>query len=108
MPHSTFIRDLNERQKLWRLSEPSTYDDYSVRDDSNDPLKRPFNHVVTSICSPDMIAMQGCPECYIFPADADGKILNWAELPGSQKQTTSHTLVLTDMGFPPVNSDLTP
>jgi len=108
MAHSTFIRDLGERQKLWRLSEPSTYNDYSVRDASDNPIKRPFDHVVTSVCAQFMTDLQGCPECYIFPADADGNILNWAELPGSQKQTTSHTLVLTDMGFPPVNSDPVP
>lgn len=104
MPSSIFIRDLTDRQKLWRLSEPSHYLGDSPDGDWDNRPQIPFTYVVTSICDPYMAALQGCPECYIFPADADGNILNWLELPGSQKETTDHHLVLTDMGFPPTTS----
>lgn len=32
-----------------------------------------------------LLAIQGCGETYLFPADEDGKINNWGELPGSRK-----------------------
>lgn len=93
--YSTFIRDINERQKLWRLSDTLTCHDYKIDKDL------PYNHVVTSVALPLVRQSQGRDECYIFPADADGKIL-WVELPGSQKQPTDHVLVITEMGYPPM------
>jgi hypothetical protein len=38
-------------------------------------------------------------ETYIFPADIDGKVTDWGELPGSQKGTLSHQKVLNDAGY---------
>lgn len=96
MPHATFIRDLNDRQKLWALSEPYTYPhDHDTISLTN------ITHVVTSIALPLVRQIQGCDECYIFASDPEGNVTNWLELPGSQKMTTDHALVLTDMGYPP-------
>ena len=94
--HSTFVRDLNDRQKLWALSEPYTYPG-----DHNFTTLTNITHVVTSISLPHMRQAQGCDECYIFAADLGGDVIDWLELPGSQKMTTDHALVLTAMGYPP-------
>lgn len=38
-------------------------------------------------------------ETYLFGADADGTIVSWSELEGSQKGTIDIVKVLTDAGF---------
>jgi hypothetical protein len=38
-------------------------------------------------------------ETYIFAADKDGKVTDWIELPGSLKDTTSHTEALAAAGY---------
>lgn len=41
----------------------------------------------------------GAPETYLFPSNAEGEVVAWGELPGSQKGTLSHDQVLTDAGY---------
>ena len=38
-------------------------------------------------------------ETYLFAADADGTVISWSELEGSQKGTVDIVQVLTDAGF---------
>ncbi|GGH93961.1 hypothetical protein ACFFGR_09525 [Arthrobacter liuii] len=38
-------------------------------------------------------------ETYIFPADEDGEIADWGELPGSTKGTLDHTEALRSAGY---------
>lgn len=38
-------------------------------------------------------------ETYIFPADEDGEVIDWSELPGSQKGTLDHADALRDAGY---------
>ena len=38
-------------------------------------------------------------ETYIFPADKDGEITDWGELPGSIKGTTDHEEALQEAGY---------
>jgi hypothetical protein len=61
-------------QKLWRLDTPYEYE----------PGEK-TEHVVTSTAS-----VFGRPETYIFPADADGHVTDWGELPGSYKGDLDH------------------
>jgi hypothetical protein len=38
-------------------------------------------------------------ETFIFPADKDGEISSWSELPGSTKGTSSHEVALRNAGY---------
>lgn len=38
-------------------------------------------------------------ETYLFPAVESGEVADWLELEGSQKHTTSHLKVFTDIGY---------
>ncbi|MHA2428329.1 MAG: hypothetical protein ACXADB_09925 [Candidatus Hermodarchaeia archaeon] len=47
-----------------------------------------------------IVAMDhGGPECFIFPADPSGNILNYGELPGSQRGTLDHAVVIAAAGW---------
>jgi hypothetical protein len=77
------IKVLNDRQAVYELSKPlNGWDDVS------------YSHIVVSTA-----IVFGRIETYIFPSDAEGNILNWLELPGSQKNTDSHAKVLRDAGY---------
>lgn len=39
------------------------------------------------------------PETYIFPADEEGKIVDWGELEGSYKGGPSHERALRNAGY---------
>jgi hypothetical protein len=41
----------------------------------------------------------GRPETYIFPATRDGKVIDWLEMDGSQKDVYSHNTVLWNAGY---------
>jgi hypothetical protein len=41
----------------------------------------------------------GRAETYIFPADKDGNVLSWGELPGSYRGGTDHDKALAGLGF---------
>lgn len=58
------------------------------------------NNKTTSyvICSTVNAMFTGI-ETYIFPANKSGEVLNWCELDGSQRGTTSHETVLEDAGY---------
>ena len=71
MRNYEFIRDLDKvrgTQKLWR------FDDY---------------YAVTSA-----IDNEFGQETYVFEADEHGEIINWTELPGSEKGTQDHDAVI--------------
>ncbi|QOI66975.1 hypothetical protein SEA_GARDENSTATE_63 [Microbacterium phage GardenState] len=51
-------------------------------------------HVVVS----GVFAYSG-PETYIFPADEEGNVLDWMELPGSFQGDIDHERALRDAGF---------
>ncbi len=39
------------------------------------------------------------PETYIFPANSDGSVTDWGELPGSTRGTLSHVEALHGAGY---------
>jgi hypothetical protein len=53
------------------------------------------DHIVVSAA----IVQYSGPETYIFAADAEGKILDWTELPGSFKGSLNHARALREAGF---------
>jgi len=54
-----------------------------------------FSHVVVSAT----IAMYSGAKTYIFGANADGRVIDWGELPGSYRGGLSHTDALEGAGY---------
>ena len=50
------------------------------------------------VVSASIVPFSG-PETYIFPADSAGRITDYGELEGSQRNCMSHTTVLEDIGY---------
>lgn len=48
-----------------------------------------------------VVAMFSGPETYIFPADAEGYVTNWAELPGSFQGALDIWQALRNAGYEP-------
>lgn len=69
---------------LYELSDKVKYDD-----------DKETRYVICSTAN----AMFSDIETYIFPADKDGKILDWVELDGSERGTSSHKTVLKNAGY---------
>lgn len=55
------------------------------------------------IVSTSNVPMSGW-ETFIFPADKHARVLDWLELPGSQRYTRSHQEVLLNAGYLIVDS----
>ena len=84
------IREFNEHTErvLWKLSEPVERVMYSfpLARQRNEPTR--VEYVVTSQ------AFEYSTENYAFPADENGKIIDWGELPGSQRGIPGHQTVI--------------
>lgn len=81
---ATLVKDLppsptGAAQKLYKLSEP-----YEVKD-WNGEVERTIEYLVVSA-----VSVLGTPETYIFPADENGEVVDWGELPGSFKGGFDH------------------
>ena len=78
-------------QKLYEMDPPlkDFVYDWSEEDDVSS-----YQHVVVSA-----VTVYGEPETYIFPANSEGEITGWGELPGSKKGTLSHEKVIMDLGY---------
>lgn len=75
--------------RVYRLDPP-----YETRDwDDNPTGSTEFVWVSATI------AMFSGPETYIFASDADGKVSNWGELPGSFQGGLDHEAALRGMGY---------
>jgi hypothetical protein len=75
---------------LYRCDPPMS-DDYGY-DDEHKPTT--YEYVIASTAN-----VLGETETYLFGANADGSITNWAELPGSAKHTRSHAEVFGNRGY---------
>lgn len=69
--------------RLYELSEP--HEGYGERADT---------HVVVSA-----VVTYGGAETYIFPANADGEVTSWGEIPGSFKGALDHERALREAGY---------
>jgi hypothetical protein len=91
---ATFVREIispaGAAQRLYRLSEPITWGG-----DYEGGAKGTADHLIVSAT----VAMFSGPETYIFPANEDGTVLDWGELPGSLRGTLSHDEVLSAAGY---------
>lgn len=76
-------------QILWEVAPAIAYTtgpDYDV--------KQLTSYVVTSAT---VVFFSG-PETYIFPADKDGEVLGWMELPGSFRGAFDHERAIANVG----------
>lgn len=89
------IRDLDGftgRATLYRVS------DY-VEVEGTDEV---FQYIVVSAT----VVPSSGPETYIFPADENGKITDWGELPGSYRGGLDHAQALMNGGFEIIDPQL--
>ena len=87
-----FVKDLSGftgHASLYRMVPPLK--GYSRDDDDEAPA---HEYVVASA-----VANGWVHETYLLPADADGKVTDWGELPGSVKGTTDHHDALSGAGY---------
>ena len=71
---------------LYRIFPEVAYDDYGV--------KHTTNYVIVSAVHDHLIN-----ETCIFPADESGSVIDWGELDGSLRGTTSHRKALEGAGY---------
>jgi len=90
MPTATLIRELNDRQWLFRLDPPA-----KVCRDNDETTE----YVISSRCLPEWHTFQGSREVYLFPSNKDGKFVSWLEMPGSQKHCEDIEKPLRDLGY---------
>ena len=82
--------------RLYRLSEP--HKDYPSWDSNGEEEGKAHDFVIVSAVVALQIEGPG-PETYIFPADENGEIVSWGEMPGSLKGTLSHAEALENAGY---------
>lgn len=90
MKTATFIRDVKGgtgTQRLYKVNPPVEY--------GYGDTKSVTEYVVTSATK----AMFSGPETYIFPADADGTIVDWSEMDGSFRGDLCHETALSNAGY---------
>ena len=73
------IKDINSRQILWKAEPPLEGNEYIITSASN-------------------VMFTGA-ETYIFPADKDGNITDWCELPGSYRGELNHKRCFSNIGY---------
>jgi len=78
------VRDLSERQALYRLSKPMA------------GYTRSYTYVVVSIGNTTAWTPL---DAYIFGSNKAGKIVDWTQLPASMRDTSSHAEVLKNAGY---------
>ena len=92
--HSTFVRSINERQALYRVSSPVRFYDSKSGSESE------ATFVVASKPMNCAGFLGGNPaEILVFPASESGEVLSYGEIGGSYNEE-SHESALADMGFP--------
>ena len=75
----TKIKDVNNRQVLWKAEPPLDGHEYIVTSQSN-------------------VMFTGA-ETYIFPADKDGKIIDYGGLRGSYRGELNHKKCFASIGY---------
>jgi len=87
---ATFVATFGEPQfrgkaKLYKLTPGISYPDCGAR----------YNHVIVSAAD---VPFDG-PETFIFPANEDGSVICWRELPGSFRGKLNHEWALRRAGY---------
>jgi hypothetical protein len=89
-----YLRDVNPdargHQKLYHVEPPTEFGSF----DPESPRRTTSFVVVSKACTP----YSGW-ETYIFPANAEGMVVDWGELPGSWSGHHSHEATLQNAGY---------
>jgi hypothetical protein len=83
----TLTEEFGGNAALYRVDPPLPV--YSIEDENET-----YEYVIVSAVNNGY-----AHETYIFPAREDGTLVSWGEMPGSQRDTTSHDEVLSDLGY---------
>lgn len=89
--------DPEREAALYRVTPPVTYEDR----DTDEVMYADY----VMISAIDRYGLNGglsIVETYLFPADEQGRVLDWAELPGSQSGIADIDRVAQDLGWEPV------
>jgi len=103
--HSTFVRSINERQALYRVSSPVRFYDSESDSESEATFvvaSKSMNWTGDRTARGSFGAgfLGGNPaEILVFPASESGEVLSYGEIGGSYNEE-SHESALADMGFP--------
>lgn len=79
--------------RLYKLSEPVEYTTLNYESRKYETLDT--SHVIVSAVN----ALYTGPETYIFPANENGKLIDWMELPGSFRGDQDHHRALAGLGY---------
>lgn len=93
---ATFVKRLNGfvgHALLFKVEPPTEYEKWLYEQGSKTDTRH-TEYVMVSAAAP-----MGQPETYIFPADAEGEVLDWGELPGSFKGGLDHEQALRNAGY---------
>lgn len=95
MKTATFVRDVSDNfngtAHLFKVNPPIAFSD------SWDEETLTTEYIVASSLTAAFDT--GRPETFLFPTNEEGVILDWGELPGSQRGTTNIDAVLTEAGY---------
>lgn len=91
------LHDFRGNAALYQLDPPLTESSWS---DDDSPASHEYV-IVSAVRLPILTTMYGgaSTKTYIFPATPEGEIAEWAELPGSMKNTLSHAEALSEAGY---------
>lgn len=82
---------------LYRLDPPMVYAEWRYEDDTH--IEKQYEYVLVSAA---VVPFEG-PETYIFPADSEGNVTDFSELPGSYRGGLNHKKALRGAGYEMVN-----
>lgn len=93
---ATEVKKLDWRgdARLYKLSEPTTYEEWVETEDGDDWKKFQTHHVIVSA-----VDHEWARETFIFPATSDGKAINMTELYGSLSGVVSHEEAISAAGW---------
>ena len=85
---ATYVRDLGGWLGTARLYKVPEY-----------KWSNSFEEGTAEYVAVSAVVALGGPETFIFPADADGTVLNWLELEGSFHGALDHVRALNNAGY---------
>jgi hypothetical protein len=77
--------------ELWKVDPPVKYCVYNTR------TRKDVEHKTSYVVVSAVVAPFSGSETYIFPADRDGNVIDWGELPGSSRGTMDHKEVIMNI-----------
>jgi hypothetical protein len=86
-------------EKVWKMIPPVKYANFEEVDGKDILTFHEARYIVTSAVIVKGSGLLSGPQTYAFVSDADGRVLFWADLPGSIRGILDHERVIRDMGY---------